>query len=54
MKEIIERDARVTVHDIARKVGMSLSTVHYFEEEFESRRWWKLGLLFLACLKGQQ
>ena len=28
MKEIIERDARVTVRDIARKVGMSLSTVH--------------------------
>ena len=28
IKEIIERDARFTVHDIARKVGISLSTVH--------------------------
>ena len=28
MKEIIEGDARFTVCDIARKVGMSLSTVH--------------------------
>ena len=28
MKEIIEGDARFTVHDIACKLGMSLSTVH--------------------------
>ena len=28
IKEIIEGDARFTVRDIARKVGMSLSTVH--------------------------
>ena len=28
IKEIIEGDARFTVHDIARKVGISLSTVH--------------------------
>ena len=28
IKEIIEGDARFTVCDIARKVGMSLSTVH--------------------------
>ena len=27
-KEIIEADARITVRDIARKVGISLSTVH--------------------------
>ena len=27
IKEIIERDVRFTVHDIARKVGISLSTV---------------------------
>ena len=27
-KEIIEGDARYTVRDIARKVGISLSTVH--------------------------
>ena len=29
MKEIIEGDARFTVCDIACKVGMSLSTVHF-------------------------
>ena len=29
MKEIIEGDARFTVCDIAWKVGMSLSTVHF-------------------------
>ena len=28
IKEIVEEDARFTVHDIARKVGISLSTVH--------------------------
>ena len=28
IKEIIEGDARFTVHDIARKVGISLSMVH--------------------------
>ena len=28
IKEISEGDARFTVHDIARKVGISLSTVH--------------------------
>ena len=28
IKEIIEGDARFTIHDIARKVGISLSTVH--------------------------
>ena len=28
IKEIIEGDARFTVHDIARKVGISLSTAH--------------------------
>ena len=28
IKEIIEGDARFTVRDIARKVGVSLSTVH--------------------------
>ena len=28
IKEIIERDARFTVRDIARKIGISLSTVH--------------------------
>ena len=30
IKEIIEGDARFTVRDIARKVGISLSTVHLF------------------------
>ena len=30
IKEIIEGDVRFTVRDIARKVGISLSTVHYF------------------------
>ena len=30
MKEIIEGDVRFAVHDIAQKVGMSLSTVHLF------------------------
>ena len=30
MKEIIEGDARFTIHDIARKVGTLLSTVHVF------------------------
>ena len=29
IKEIIEGDARFTVRDIARKVGISLSTVHH-------------------------
>ena len=29
IKEIIEEDARFTVRDIARKVGISLSTVHF-------------------------
>ena len=29
IKEIIEGDARFTVHDIARKVGISLSMVHF-------------------------
>ena len=29
IKEIIEGDARFTVRDIARKVGISLSTVHF-------------------------
>ena len=39
IKEIIEGDARFTVRDIARKVGISLSTVHlYFEEAFESQK----------------
>ena len=28
IKEIIEGDARFTVHDIARRVGISLSAVH--------------------------
>ena len=28
IKEIIEEDARFTVRDIARKIGISLSTVH--------------------------
>ena len=28
IKEIIEGDARFTVRDIARKIGISLSTVH--------------------------
>ena len=28
IKEIIEGDSRFTVRDIARKVGISLSTVH--------------------------
>ena len=32
IKEIIEGDARFSVCDIARKVGISLST--YFEEAF--------------------
>ena len=30
IKEIIEGDARYTVRDIARKVGISLSTLHLF------------------------
>ena len=30
IKEIIEGDARFTIRDIARKVGISLSTVHLF------------------------
>jgi histone-lysine N-methyltransferase SETMAR len=29
IKDIIERDARLTVCDIAQKVGTSLSTVHF-------------------------
>ena len=32
IKEIIEGDARFTVRDIARKVGISLSTVLYLQE----------------------
>ena len=36
IKEIIEGDARFTVRDIARKVGISLSP--YFEEAFESQK----------------
>ena len=38
IKEIIEGDARFTVRDIARKVGISLSNGSpYFEEAFESQ-----------------
>ena len=29
-KEIIKGDARFTVHDIVRKVGISLPTIHLF------------------------
>ena len=29
IKEIIQGDVRLTVRDIARKVGISLSTVHF-------------------------
>ena len=29
VKEIVERDAGYTVHDISQMVGMSLSRVHY-------------------------
>ena len=36
IKEIIEGDARYTVRDIARKVGISLNGSTYFEEAFES------------------
>ena len=36
IKEIIEGDARFTVRDIARKVGISLSPC--FEEAFESQK----------------
>ena len=37
IKEIIEGDARFTDRDIARKVGISLSTVHLIcEEAFET------------------
>ena len=36
IKEIIEGDARFTVRDIARKVGISLSTV--YKEAFESQK----------------
>ena len=32
IKEIIERDVRFTVRDIARKVSISLSTVHLIME----------------------
>ena len=44
IKEIIEGDARFTVHDIARKVGNSLSTVHlnlkkHFKVRKISARW---------------
>ena len=40
--EIIEGDARFTVRDIARKVGISINGSPYFEEAFESQisaRW---------------
>ena len=44
IKEIIEGDARSTVRDIARKVGISLSTVHlilkkHFKVRKKSARW---------------
>ena len=39
IKEIIEAYTRFTVRDIARKVGISVSTVFfYFEEAFESQK----------------
>ena len=34
IKEIIEGDARFTVRDIARKVGISLSTVHLILKKY--------------------
>ena len=44
IKEIIAGDARFTVHDIARKVGISLSTVHFILKKHlkvrkKSARW---------------
>ena len=38
LKEIIEGDARFTVRDIARKVGISLSTVHLILKKLTSKR----------------
>ena len=38
IKEIIEGDARFTVHDIARKVGISLSTVHLLKKHLKVRK----------------
>ena len=38
IKEIIEGDARFTVRDIARKVGISLSTVHLISSPVRSTR----------------
>ena len=34
IKEIIDGDARFTVHDIARKVGISLSTVQHILKKY--------------------
>ena len=44
VKEIVERDARYTVHDIAQMVGISLSRVHYIPKNIlnvreSSARW---------------
>ena len=41
IKEIIEGDARFTVHDIARKVGITLSTVRLI-----LKKHWKVGKIF--------
>ena len=41
IKEIIEGDARFTVCDIARKVGISLSTVHLI-----LKKHWKVRKIF--------
>ena len=38
-KEIVERDARYTVSDIARMVDISLSRVHYMNVRKISTRW---------------
>ena len=40
LKKIIEGDARFTVRDIARKIGISLSTVHLILiKHFESSKY---------------
>ena len=42
IKEIIEGDARFTVHDNSRKVGISLSTVHLI-----LKKHWKVRKILL-------
>ena len=46
IKEIIEGDARFTVRDIARKVGISLSTVHLI-----LKKHLKVRKIFARCVR---